>query len=133
MDEQDIKVGGKYLQYLSQAAQESFQRFVIEYANRLRHETENLEKSEHIGDGPPEITGAHVEDAKVITLRRMRKSSSSTIWNAIVRLVQFMAIALIGVGASNFTELWGSVICVVGILLGAIFIVIEIWKHRELY
>jgi hypothetical protein len=130
--ESSIKIGAKYLLNLSQTAQEIFEKAIVEYANRLRREAEDLEKSDHVGGGSPEITGAHVEDAKFITLRRMRKASSSKIFGYIARLVQFAAAAIIGVGGSNFKELWGSLMCVGGVLVAAIFIVLEVWKNKEL-
>ena len=104
-DGNNIQIGQSYFLNQSNAAKTAMQNAVVEYAERLRREAESIERGEHIGDGPPQITGAHIEEAKFVSLRRMRRNSLSIKKTVLLRIGQLGTFAVIGIGASNFNEL----------------------------
>lgn len=114
--------GGK--EYLRNAVQE--------YADRLINESRNIEQMEHTGQGDPEITGAHVEEAKWVLIRRLRRSSLKCRWIFTVRIGQAIMVAVVGIGASNFKETWGALMCVGGVFACSILLLVERELTREL-
>jgi hypothetical protein len=112
-------------QHLVPGARIYFADAVRNYAEQLFTEAKGIEKLEHTGDGPPEITAAYVEEAKWVLLRRLRRRSKSTCWLALLRTGQFLSSAGMGIGASNFAVTWGSVMCLVSVLLGSMFLFVE--------
>lgn len=127
-----IQIGTEYFANLTNAAKQVFQNAVTEYADKLKLEAEDIEQMEHTGDGPAEITGAHVEEAKIVSIRRMRRKALSKRKIIPLRLGQFAMTAVAGVGASNISYLWGTLLCIGGIVVGLILFVIEIEMNREL-
>ncbi|MHB8104591.1 MAG: hypothetical protein ACYDG5_03515, partial [Dehalococcoidales bacterium] len=104
-EDNKITLGSNYLSNLTEAAKDTFQKYVVEYAERLKREAENIENMEHTGQGPPEITGAHLEEAKYVSLRRMRRKALSQKKHFILRFFQLSMTAVAGVGASNFSQI----------------------------
>jgi hypothetical protein len=111
---------------------EYFNAAVKSYSQQLFSEAKNIEQIEHAGDGPPEITAAHVEEAKWVLVRRQRRQVRSSRWLFVLRVGQVLSSAAIGIGASNFSQTWGSVLCVVGVFLVSMFLLIERELTREL-
>ena len=130
-EENQIVIGIAYLSNLTEGAIDYFTQAVKEYAERLKRESENIEYMEHTGEGPPEITAAHVQEAKWVSLRRMRRRATSSKWNAILRLGQLVMSTVVGIGASNFTQTWGALMCVIGVLMGSILLIAERELTRE--
>jgi hypothetical protein len=110
---------------------EYFAAAVREYADSLLSQARNIEDSEHTGSGPPEITAAHVEEAKWVLIRRQRRRAQESGWVSVLRVVQVLMAALTGIGASNFSQQWGAALCVVGVLVGSISLVVERELGRE--
>lgn len=105
---------------------------VQEYGQMVISESKNIEQLEHTGLGPLEITAGHVEEAKWVLIRRQRRRLRHSNWITAMRIGQaFMSLA-IGIGASNFAQLWGSVLCVVSVLVVATLFVVEREISREL-
>ena len=48
-----------------------------------------------------------------------------------VRVVQVLMAAVTGIGASNFSQQWGALLCVGGVLLGSISLVVERELDRD--
>jgi hypothetical protein len=130
-DSNQIIVGNSLLVNQTPTAKEVFKRAVTEYAERLKLEAQNIEHMEHTGNGPPEITGAHVEEAKYVSIRRMRLRALSKRKTIPLRLGQIAMTAAAGVGASNISDLWGSGLCVGGIVVGLVLFVVENNINRE--
>lgn len=117
---------------LTVGAKRYFNCAVHEYAEKLTSESRNIEQMEHTGDGAPEITAAHVEEAKWVLIRRLRRSTTKGKWPVVCRIGQTLAATVIGIGASNFSKTWGSVICLLGVVLGSLLLVIEREISRDL-
>lgn len=112
-------------------AQDYFVASVTSYADRLAAESRSIERMEHTGDGPAEITAAHVEEAKWVLVRRMRRKVASSRWVVVLRLGQAATAALVGIGTSNLTQSWGAILSIVAILLGSIALIAEREMSRE--
>lgn len=82
--------------------------------------------------GDAEITAAHVEEAKWVIIRRLRRATSSSKWLVVLRIGQTLAAGASGVGASNISQTWGAVMCVAGISLGALMVIIEREISRDI-
>ena len=117
---------------LTDGARRYFGCAVKEYADKLLSESKGIEKMEHAGTGEAEITAAHVEEAKWVLVRRLRRSAGLSKWVIAIRIVQTIVAALVGVGASNFSEKWGSVLCIVGVCIGSVLLVVERELTREM-
>jgi len=117
---------------LTDGARQYFDCSVKEYADKLLNEATNIEKMEHAGTGDPEITAAHVEEAKWVIIRRLRRTNSSSKWVVALRISQTLAAGATGVGASNFSQTWGAVMCVAGIFLGSLMLIIEREVSRDI-
>lgn len=113
-------------------AREHFTASVQVYVRQLFNEALNIEGIEHAGSGPPEITAAHVEEAKWILIRRQRRHARSSRWIAILRIGQGLTSAAIGIGASNFKESWGALMCIGGVFVGSMLLIVEREVTREL-
>ncbi|SRR5258708_25241791 len=106
-------------------AKEAFQKTISEYAEMLFAEAKNIEDMEHAGSGPPEITAPHVEEAKWVLVRRGRRRSAHGNWVAVVRIAQLVATTLVGIGASNLKETWGTLLTVGGVLAASLLFIVE--------
>lgn len=131
-EETEILIDSSYLTNLTEGAIDYYSSAVKEYAERLKREAQSIENMEHTGQGPPEITAAHVEEAKWISLRRMRLNTSSTKWNIFLRFGQLGSSIFVGIGASSFDETWGALLCVGGVLFGSLFLIVERELTREI-
>lgn len=110
---------------LTPNAQAYFDKCVREYEDRLLSESTNIEAMEHTGSGPPEVTAAHIEEAKWVLIRRLRRRTGSSKRVAALRIGQILMSAVVGIGSSNFNTTWGALMCVVGILLFSMLLMIE--------
>jgi|GEM_PF-5951001 len=128
----EIVLGSSFYDGLTPGADQYLKNTVKEYAEKIVAEASNIEKLDHVGDGSPEITAAHVEEAKHLSLRRLRKKARSTKWVAVLRLSQFLLSVLIGIGASNFKEIWGAMLCLISVFIASIVVFIERELTREL-
>jgi hypothetical protein len=117
---------------LTDGARRYFYCSVKEYADKLLNEATNIEKMERAGTGDPEITAAHVEEAKWVIIRRLRRSSSKLKWVVALRLGQTLGACAIGVGASNFSQTWGAVMCVISIFFGSLMLIFEREISRDI-
>jgi len=120
------------LDELTSSAREYFEQAVSEYAQRLLSAAKNIERMERVGAGPAEITGAHVEEAKWVCLRRMRRAASPSRASILLRFVQLAASAVVTIGAASFGETWGALMCVGGISLGFAALLIERELQRDM-
>jgi len=125
-------VTAESLEGFTQGARSYFEKTVVEYGDKLGSESRSIERMEHAGGGPAEITAAHVEEAKWVLVRRLRRSAMRSRWPVVVRIGQTLAAVAVGIGASNFAVAWGGVMCVVGVLSGSLLLVIEREMTREL-
>jgi len=132
MDNKNNMLPPDFYAGLTEGARRYFDCSVKEYADKLINEATNIEKMEHAGTGDPEITAAHVEEAKWVIIRRLRRSSSKSKWVMTLRLSQTLAAGAIGVGASNFSQTWGAVMCVASIFLGSLMLLIERELSRDI-
>jgi len=121
----EVKLGSKFYESFTPGARSYLDKTVKEYADKLVVEANNIEKMEHTGGGHAEITAAHVEEAKWVSIRRIRKKAASSKWPVVLRMIQIAMSAVIGIGASNFFQTWGALMCVGGILFGSISLIIE--------
>ncbi len=110
---------------LTENGRSHFDSAVKEYANKLYAEAKSIEEVEHAGHGLPEITAAHIEEAKWVTIRRLRRTVRYKGFLITVRISQFIAAALAGVGGSNVKEIWGTIILILGIAIGAASFIVE--------
>lgn len=110
---------------------EYFAAAIREYVERLLVQSQSIEENEHTGSGPAEITAAHVEEAKWVLIRRQRRRAQKRGWIMFVRVVQVLMAAVTGIGASNFSQQWGALLCVGGVLLGSISLVVERELDRD--
>jgi hypothetical protein len=79
-----------------------------EFTQQVLGESRSIERTEHVGSGPPEITAAHIDEAWWVCRRRIRRSKHP-ILGAIVRVAQTFAIAGFGVGIGHLkTTWWGA-------------------------
>jgi hypothetical protein len=131
-EKDDFRLPSAYYSDLTDGAKHYFECAVREYADKLLSESTNIEKMEHAGIGAPEITAAHVEEAKWVLIRRLRRFAGSSRKVTFVRIMQTIMAAIVGVGASNFAQIWGAVICLVGILTGSVLLVVEREITREI-
>lgn len=110
---------------LTQGAHKAFKSAVEDYAVRLIKEAKNIEKMERVGDGPAEITAAHIEEARWVSIRRMRLRNRSAKKAAGLKLLQNISSLLAGLGISSINSSWGVWICIVGVIGVAATYVLE--------
>jgi hypothetical protein len=120
------------LQGFTPGAGSYFEKTVAEYGDKLASESRSIERMEHAGGGPAEITAAHVEEAKWVLVRRLRRGARQSNLLVVVRIAQTLTAVAVGIGAANFAQAWGGVMCVVGVLIGSLSVVIEREMTREL-
>lgn len=113
------------------SASEYYFQAITEYAERLKSESLNIEKMEHVGEGLPEITTAHIEEAKWVLIRRLRRRASLSKKILVPRFFQYAATLLLGLGASNYSQLWGSLLTLVSLTVGFIAFAVETENSRE--
>jgi hypothetical protein len=91
-----------------------------EFCVQVLREARSIEHTEHVGNGPPEIIAAHIDEAWWVSRRRIRRSKHP-VGGALVRLAQAFGIAGFGVGVSNLKSTWWGpwvfVACAVGTCL----------------
>ena len=83
-----------------------------DFVNRVLREARSIEKAEHVGTGPPEITAAHIDEAWWVTRRRIRRTRHP-ILRVIARVVQLFGVAGFGIGATHLQTTWGPGLFVV--------------------
>jgi len=105
---------------------------VQDHAQQLFNEARNIEEMEHTGPGQPEITAAHVEEAKWVLVRRQRRRARGTRLIFPLRAGQAVTTALVGIGASNFDQTWGALLCIGAVFLGSMLLLVEREFTREL-
>ena len=110
---------------LTPGARAYFDKSVREYADRLLSESTNIEGMEHTGSGPPEVTAAHVEEAKWVLIRRLRSRARSSKRVAFLRIAQVLMSTVVGIGASNINDTWGVLLCLCGVVFFSMFLVLE--------
>ena len=128
----ELRLGAYFYTDLTDGAKQYFNCTVKEYADKLLSESSNIEKMEHAGTGDAEITAGHVEEAKWVLIRRLRRTTGQSKWAVVARIGQTLMVAAVGVGASNFGQTWGSVLCLVGVFIGSILLVVEREVTREI-
>ncbi len=132
-DSQDVKI--KFQSADSTALLPGGRAYFIktlkEYAEMLLSESKSIETLEHTGSGPPEITAGHVEEAKWVLIRRHRRRLRSSKLATTARIGQFFASMTIGIGASNFSQQWGALLCLAGVILGSMLLFLEREIGRE--
>jgi hypothetical protein len=82
-----------------------------DFCAQVLREARSIERAEHVGTGPPEITAAHIDEAWWVSRRRIRHAKHP-VWNAIARLVEVCGVAGLGIGASNLKATWGPTLFV---------------------
>lgn len=112
-------------------AQGYFDEVVNEYVERLEAESKNIEKLERVGDGPAEITAAHVEEAKWILLRRMRRRAIASKGMYACRGLQLASAVVVGVSTSYLTQVWGGALGMVAVAVGFCALMWEVDLTRE--
>jgi hypothetical protein len=120
------------LNLLVPGAKAYFLNTVQEYAQGLLSQSQSIEEMEHTGSGPAEITAAYVGEAKWVLIRRQRQRARSSRWVVFTRIVQVLMSTLVGIGASNFSQTWGAIMCVGGVLGGSIALLVEREISREI-
>jgi hypothetical protein len=128
----EVYIGAEFYSGLTDGAKSYFNRAVKEHADKLFSEASNIEKMEHAGTGAPEITAGHVEEAKWVLIRRLRKTARHSKWAVMLRIGQTLMAAAVGVGASNFVQTWGAVLCLLGVFIGSVLLVLEREVTREI-
>lgn len=111
---------------LTQGANTYFGETVREYAAKLFSQAKSIERMEHAGDGQPEITAAHIEEAKWVLVRRRRLEARDAGKAARAQLGQIAAAFAVGIGASAYKEWWGAVLVIVS-ALGAAWL----WAYQQ--
>jgi hypothetical protein len=117
--------------HLTIGANNYFLAVVKEYAGRLKAEALNIERMEHVGDGPAEITTGHIEEAKWVLIRRLRTKALVSKKLFLPRIIQYVSTFLIGIGGSNFNENWGSILTIISLAIGFIAYFVEQEFSRE--
>jgi hypothetical protein len=133
-DAETIVIGvnndGEALQYLTESSKNHLKARLQEFATQVVNEAHAIEKSEHVGQGAPEVTAAHIDEAWWVTRRRVRKSRHPA--RAIfARLCEILGSAGFGVAASSLSQWWGPSLLVastVAILSGFL---IETYNSRD--
>jgi hypothetical protein len=121
----DVAVSETDFELLVPGGQDFFQRAVSDYGESLFAEAKSIEGMEHTGSGPPEITAAHVDEARWVLARRRRIHATHSKWAAFTRIAQLLATTTLGVGASNLKDTWGAVLSLVSVLIAALLFILE--------
>ena|ERR1700676_1056879 len=101
-----------------------------EFSLQVLREARSIERTEHVGSGPPEIIAAHIEEAWWVSRRRIRRSKHPT-GGVVVRVAQAFGIVGFGVGASNLkSEWWGPWVFVGCAVATCIAFLIEVHLQR---
>lgn len=114
-----FQIPGDFYTGFTENARASFNFAVQEYAHKLRSESTGIEKMEHTGDGSAEITGAHVEEAKWVLIRRSRRYVAHSKWIEFIRIAQALVSFIVGVGVSDLSKTGWQIGCFVGVLFYA--------------
>lgn len=117
--------------HLTPNASEHLAAAVQEYAEKLFREAAGIESLEHTGDGGPEITAAHVEEASWVLIRRLRRRLRHGGWIAFLRFLQALSVAFVGYGLSDLSTGLGAGSFGGGVIVGALALVIEQNLARE--
>ncbi len=110
---------------LTDNARDHLGKALDEYKEKLLREAKAIEQLEHTGHGPAEITAAHVEEARWVTIRRMRRSVKSGWLVSLSRIIQYIAAILAGIGGSNLAETWGVIMAMAAVAIGCGFFMVE--------
>ena len=86
---------------------------VSEYARRLVSEAESEERLQIGATKTVEITAQIVESAKWQLIHKMRRKAKHAGWLLTFQILMGLLTIPIGIGASNFGERWGLILCLV--------------------
>jgi hypothetical protein len=104
---------GQALQHLTDPSITHLKNRLSDFSGQVLREARLIEKAEHVGSGPPEITAAHIDEAWWVSRRRIRRSKHP-ILNALARLTEVCGVAGFGIGASNLTaKSWGPTLFII--------------------
>lgn len=127
-----VELSEELYEHLSDNARKELDSAVAEYAAKVVSEARNIENMEHVGDPPPEITGAHIQEAKWVSLRRLRVHAQALRGGIVLRSFQLIATLVLGLGLANYSEWWGPLTVIAGVLIASISLIIEIGRSKTL-
>jgi hypothetical protein len=88
-----------HLQHLTQHSVVHLEDQLGHFASQVVREAQAIEKSEHVGHGPPEVTAAHIDEAWWVARRRIRRRRHPY-WLIFARAAETLGSAGFGVGAT---------------------------------
>lgn len=100
-----------------------------DFASQVLREARSIEKAEHVGTGPPEITAAHIDEAWWVARRRIRRTRHP-ILRVIARVVQTFGVAGFGIGATHLQTTWGPGLFIVSAVAIILAFVTEAYLAR---
>jgi hypothetical protein len=86
---------------LTKHSQEHLTGRIQDFTVQVITEARAIEKREHVGKGPPEVTAAHIDEAWWVIRRRIRRARHP-VMTISARALQTFGAAGIGVGATVF-------------------------------
>jgi hypothetical protein len=117
------------LNNLTDASKVHLRNRLGDFAAQVLRESRSIERAEHVGSGPPEITAAHIDEAWWVSRRRIRHSRHP-ILSVCTRFVQAAGLAGFGIGATSLKQAWGPEVFVVSALAVVAGILIEAYLAR---
>ncbi len=122
---------GRVLDGLLPSSLNHLQSRLGEFCQQVVHEARTIERNEHVGTGPTEITAAHVGEAWWVCRRRIRRAKHP-IAVPIIRILQAFGIAGFGIGGSNLkSTTWGAWVFAICGLVTFIAFAIEVQLQRS--
>lgn len=100
------------LQHLTSPSIAHLKSRLGDFSAQVLREARMIERAEHVGSGPPEITAAHIDEAWWVSRRRIRRTKHPLL-NALARFVEVCGVAGFGIGATSLTtKSWGPLLLV---------------------
>ena len=99
------------LQHLTNPSVNHLKNRMSDFCGQVLKEARSIERAEHVGSGPPEITAAHIDEAWWVSRRRIRRSKHPVL-NTAARLLEVCGVAGFGIAASNLKLPWGPIVLV---------------------
>lgn len=105
---------------LTPNAQDYLGKATEEYVEKVYAAASNIEELHRSGEGSPEITAAHVEEAKFVVNRRLRHARKHGKGILVLRLLQVICTGFIGAGVTSYNADFGKYAFGAGVIIGAL-------------
>lgn len=117
------------LEYLTVSSRTHLEGMVKSFTEQVVAEAKAIEQREHVGKGPPEVTAAHISEAWWVMRRKVRRGRRPFL-TFLLRAIETLGAAGIGIGATNYSKRWGAVTFIVCVLIVCAAFVCEAFALR---